>query len=144
MRFIFVVIVVSILFASGCDREPNYATIEGTAIVLLEYDGISEQGFQLSIPKQEIVIKPLTVGATEYRGLLMPKIIYMSTSGNREVSEPLSIIRNGKKYKFYGFHRSLDEVHKRYKNAGGKEVYYPASVFSDTKFFDVHKVKELE
>ena len=148
MKYVVYVVIVFIVFIilflqCGNDDEMNYAIIEGSAHVLLEYGGIAEEGIQLNIPEQEISIKSVDEINTEYRGLLMPKIVYKSRSGSKEVSDPLTVIRSGKIYRYYGFHRTLAEVHQRYKEAGGTGIYYPESYFKDTKFFDIYKIEEL-
>jgi hypothetical protein len=138
------IVVAGALSVSGCSKEPDYATIEGTAHVLLEFGGISDQGIQLTIPTQEILIKPVDTVGTEYRGLLMPEVVFMSESGSRRESEPLSLIRSGQRYRFYGFPRTLEEVHTRYREAGGTGVYYPEEYFRNAKFFDVHEMEPLD
>ena len=82
------IVIAGALSVAGCSKEPDYATVEGTAHVLLEFGGISEQGIELTIPTQEILIKPVDTEGTEYRGLLMPEVVFMSESGSRSESEP--------------------------------------------------------
>jgi hypothetical protein len=125
------------------DQAREYETVIGEAQVTsggIEYDGLSAQGFQLRRTAPTVRIK---AKKTRYRAMLMPKLILASKYGSREVSRPLSVIRNSRRYKFYGFHRTLDEIHERYTGSGWIGNYFPARSFSNTKFFDVHKVKLL-
>ncbi len=122
--FLAAIVVAGALSVAGCSKEPDYATIEGTARVLLEYGGTSEQGIALTIPAQEILIKPVDTGGAEYRGVLMPEVVFMSESGSRRGSEPLSLVRSGRRYRFSpvtaGIVGLMKRVHPELPRAGGR------------------------
>lgn len=133
----------SFLVFLGCNTQkaPPYEILDGKVYVMAE---VRRHGGGMDvIPSTSVIINSIEDEDKEYRGLLMPTALYITTVDNKEIKKPVESIRNSSRYRLYGYHRTLTEVQERYKAAGGTETYYPARIFEGTDFFDIHEMEEL-
>ena len=136
----------SILVAMGCQKKHTYAIIEGEAVTLIDF------GFD-SIPSltaQAIddFIEIVDSSGKCCRGLFMREIEYIALDGKKRIVDPLSVIENGRTYKYHGFPMASATVPEKYKQTVHRQAnitgnFRLAAPSDSTEYFDIHRIEQL-